>query len=396
MNSLMNTYARLPVAFERGQGPYLYDEQGKEYLDALSGIAVCGLGHAHPAVQAALTQQAGSLLHTSNLYQIPVQEKLADKLCALSGMEKVFFGNSGAEANEAAIKLAKYYGHNRDIKLPTLVVMDGAFHGRTMATLTASGNRKIQAGFDPLLEGFCRAPYNDMEALQSIAANRFDIVAVMLEPILGEGGIVVPAPDYLASVRALCDSQGWLMILDEIQTGNGRTGTFFAYQASGIVPDVVTTAKGLGNGMPIGVCLARGEAAQTLGPGSHGSTFGGNLLACAAGLAVLQTLEDEQLIARADQVGKLMLARFQEKLQGNNQVLQIRGQGLMMGIELACGMGASLAQRALSRGLLLNVIGDSVIRLLPPLIISDEQAMQIVDTVSELIEEQATAAEAAD
>ena len=291
MSNLMETYKRLPVAFARGAGAYLEDTDGKKYLDALTGIAVCGLGHAHPNVTRAIADQAGALTHTSNLYEIPLQTSLAEKLCARSGMDKVFFGNSGAEANEAAIKIARLHGHNQGIEKPTVVVMEGSFHGRTMATLTATGNRKVQAGFEPLLKGFVRAPFGDADAVALIAKNNPDVTAVLVEPVLGEGGVIIPADDYLARLRAICDEHNWLLMLDEVQTGNGRTGAYFAYQKAGILPDVVTTAKGLGNGVPIGACLARGHAADILQPGNHGSTFGGNPLVCAAAHAVLDTLE---------------------------------------------------------------------------------------------------------
>lgn len=380
----METYARLPVAFERGEGAYLYDDQGRQYLDALSGLAVCGLGHAHSGVQQAIAEQAGKLLHTSNIYQIPIQATLAAELCRLSGMDKAFFGNSGAEANEAAIKLARLYGHNQGIATPVIVVAEDAFHGRTMATLTATGNTKLQAGFGPMLEGFCRVPYNDLQAIERLA-DRSDIVAVLMEPVQGEGGVVVPDNDYLPGIRTLCHDQGWLMMLDEVQTGNGRTGHFFAYQGSiNAKPDVVTTAKGLGNGVPIGVCLAHGDAANTLSAGTHGSTFGGNPLACAAALAVLQALTQEGLIDRAAQAGELIMQRLQSQLKGSNRVKDIRGSGLMIGIELASPL-VDLVNQALKQGLLLNVTQGKVIRILPPLIISDEQAEQIVDTIVALI-----------
>ena len=385
-SSLMSVYARLPVSFVSGQGVHLFDADGKRYLDALSGIAVCGLGHAHPAVTQAVTHQAKTLLHTSNLYQIEPQARLAEKLCQLSGMDKVFFSNSGSEANETAIKLARLYGHERGFEVPTIVVMDGAFHGRTLAALSASGNRKIQAGFEPLVDGFCRAPFDDVDALEQIAVHRKDVVAVMLEPIIGESGVIVPSPDYLQKVRALCDKQGWLMVLDEVQTGNGRTGHYFAYQGAGALPDVVTTAKGLGNGVPIGACLARGVAANVFKPGNHGSTFGGNLLACAAALATLETLEQEQLIARAAQAGDLLQKALKKHLAGHNLVQEIRGQGLMIGIEMVHTY-PGLAMRALNRGLLINVIDDRVIRLLPPLIVSDADCEQIAGIIGEIVAE---------
>jgi acetylornithine aminotransferase len=384
MTHVMDTYARLPVAFTRGEGAYLYDESGKRYLDGLSGIAVCGLGHAHPRVVKAISEQAGALMHTSNLYEIPLQTRLADRLCELSGMDRVFFANSGAEANEAAIKIARLYGHKRDVKRPTIVVLEGSFHGRTMATLTATGNRKVQAGFEPLLSGFVRAPYNDIEAVQQIANNNNDVVAVMAEPVLGEGGIVIADDDYLPGLRAICDQHGWLLILDEVQTGNGRTGKYFAYQHTDILPDVVTTAKGLGNGMPIGACLARGPAAQILQPGNHGSTFGGNPLACAAAHAVLDSLIEDNLFERAQQLGDRIIEGLAAALKGNNRVVDIRGKGLMIGIELSepC---AGLVTQGLDAGVLINVTKDNTIRLLPPLTLTDAEADSLVALVSGLV-----------
>ena len=385
MQHLMETYQRLPVAFNRGAGAFLEDTNGKRYLDGLTGIAVCGLGHAHPKVTQALRAQAETLLHTSNLYEIPLQSELAERLCKLSGMDAVFFGNSGAEANEAAIKIARLHGHRREIRKPAIVVMDGSFHGRTMATLTATGSRKAQAGFEPLLSGFVRAPYNDLDAVAQIAANNPDVVAVMLEPVLGEGGIIIPDDGYLEGLRRLCDEQGWLMILDEVQTGNGRTGAYFAYQHTSILPDLVTTAKGLGNGMPIGACLARGDAARVFVPGNHGSTFGGNLLACAAALAVLDTLESEGLFERAALLGERIVAGLEEALAGDNNVTEIRGKGLMIAVELnePCG---SLVAQALDKGLLLNVTRDNVVRLLPPLTLSDAEADELVRRVAAVIQ----------
>jgi len=383
MTAIMETYARLPVAFVRGAGAHLFDEDGNDYLDGLSGIAVAGLGHGHPGVAAAIKTQADELLHTSNLYKIPHQERLATRLTEHSGMDSVFFGNSGAEANEAAIKIARLYGSSRGIKVPTIVVMDGSFHGRTMATLTATGNRKVQAGFEPLLGGFVRAPFGDVEAVRRIAANNPDVVAVLTEPVLGEGGIHIPGQDYLPELRALCDEHDWLMMLDEVQTGNGRTGAFFAYQHSTVLPDVVTTAKGLGNGVPIGACLARGNAAKMLVPGTHGSTFGGNPLACAAANAVIDALDDG-LIERAAVLGERMLDRFRSALKGNNRVADIRGTGLMLAVELteAC---PELVKEALDKHLLLNVTAERVIRLLPPLVLSDAEADEMVDRVIDLI-----------
>ena len=380
----MNTYARLPVGFTKGEGSYLEDEHGKKYLDALTGIAVVGLGHAHPKVAKALADQAKILTHTSNLYQIPLQTKLAAKLCEISGMESAFFANSGAEANEAAIKLARIKGSKSGINSPEVIVVDDSFHGRTMATLTATGNRKVHAGFEPLLNGFIRTQFNDIEAVNIIAGNNTNITAVMVEPILGEGGIVIPDPEYLSKLRAICDDKGWLLMLDEVQTGNGRTGTFFEFLDHDIEPDVVTTAKGLGNGMPIGVCLARGEAATLFEPGNHGSTFGGNPLACAAAIAVINTIEEESLCNRARILGDRILSGFNKSLTGNNQVKEIRGKGLMLAIELNED-APNLVNEALEAGILINVAQGNVIRLLPPLTMSDQEADSIVESISNLI-----------
>lgn len=380
----MTTYSPLPVSFVSGEGIWLTDTQQRRYLDAITGIAVCGLGHCHPRVTAALTQQASTLVHTSNLYRIPSQEQLGEKLAKLTGMHNAFFSNSGAEANEAAIKLARMYGHTRDIDAPAIIVTEGAFHGRTLATLTATGNRKVQAGFEPLVKGFVRAPFNDMEALQTIAANNHNVVAILIEPVQGEGGIQVPQDDYLRQVRSLCDQQGWLMMLDEIQTGNGRTGSYFHYQQHGILPDVVTTAKGLGNGMPIGACLASGAAAELFKPGNHGSTYGGNPLACATALAVVDTLVDENLTERARHLGDLMLAGFRQELAGADYIRDIRGKGLMIGIETQYPC-TELTMLALEKGLLINVTAERVIRLLPALTMTDAEAQQIVDSLVALI-----------
>lgn len=383
-SALMNTYGERRLTVTRGEGPWVWDSAGDRYLDALSGIAVCGLGHAHPAVTRAIAEQAAALVHCSNLYNIPAQQELATMLCGISGMDKVFFGNSGAEANEAAIKIARLHGHARGIEVPTIVVMERAFHGRTLATLSATGNRKVQAGFEPLVRGFVRAPFDDLEAVATIAGNNPNIAAVLVEPIQGEGGVRVPDPQYLTGLRALCDRHGWLLMLDEIQTGSGRTGSFFHYQQHGLLPDVATLAKGLGNGMPIGACLARGAAAELLGPGKHGSTFGGNPVACAAGLATLRVLEGEHLYARAHQLGTRLRSEFRSALAGCASVRDIRGSGLMIGIELdrPC---AELVQRALDHGLLINVTADSVIRLLPPLILGDAEAELLVATLAPLI-----------
>ncbi len=380
----MNTYARLDIAFSHGDGAWLYDEKGNRYLDALSGIGVCALGHAHPGVTEAIHHQAQQVLHTSNIFRIPVQEQLSKTLCAISGMERVFFCNSGAEANEAAIKLARLHGHQRGIEKPVIIVLDHAFHGRTLATLSASGNRKIQAGFEPLVSGFVRAPLNDLPALQTIAENNPNVVGILLEPIQGEGGLHLATEEYLTEVRKLCDDNDWLMMLDEVQTGNGRTGLYFAFQHTEIKPDVITTAKGLANGVPIGACLAQGSAAELFQPGNHGSTFGGNPLACAAAQAVVQTIQKEGLCDRAAQLGDHIIHSLESRLAGNTRVVDIRGKGLMIGIELnkPC---TDLVAEGLKRGVLINVTTDCVIRLLPPLILNDDEADQLIDLVVDLI-----------
>jgi acetylornithine aminotransferase len=383
-NNLMDTYSPLPVTFEHGKGTRLYDVDGKEYLDALCGIAVCGLGHAHPAVTDAICQQAQKLLHTSNLYQNEQQIELSEALCKIAAMERAFFCNSGAEANEAAIKLARLYGHQNGIRKPQIIVTEGSFHGRTLATLTATGNRKIQAGFEPLVPGFLRAPYDDLNSIQAIANNSSGIVAILVEPITGEGGIRIPADDYLPELRKLCDEHNWLLMLDEIQTGMGRTGRWFAHQHSGIKPDVMTLAKGLGNGVPIGACLANGVAAEVFKPGNHGSTFGGNPLTTSAALAVIKTIQDQNLVEKAAATGQILLEGFQQKLSDNPGVVSIRGKGLMLGIELAHPC-AQLVTDSLKQGLLINVTADNVVRLLPPLILNEEETQQIIETVSQLI-----------
>jgi acetylornithine aminotransferase len=381
---LMNTYARQPVAFARGEGVWLIDESGERYLDALAGVAVNGLGHAHPKLAAALCAQAGRLIHTSNLYRIPEQERLADRLCALSGMDRVFMCNSGAEANEAAIKLARLIGHGKGIDVPTIVVMEHSFHGRTMATLTATGSRKVQAGFEPLVSGFARVPYNDPEAVERLAEHNKQIVAVLVEPYQGEGGVNVPEADYLDRLRAICDSRGWLLMLDEVQSGIGRTGTWFAFQHSGIVPDVMTLAKGLGSGVPVGACVARGAAAEAFTPGKHGSTFGGGPLACTAALTTLEVIEQDGLLANAADVGAFIRADLGERLADLSGVKAIRGQGLMIGIELdrPC---ADLVGQALAQKLLINVTHDNVVRLLPPLIMTRAEAALLTEQLAGLI-----------
>ncbi len=383
-NAVMNTYGRLNVAFTQGEGAWLVDENGRRYLDALSGIGVVALGHANPAVAETISKQASQVLHTSNLYQIPAQIELAERLTKISGMDNAFFANSGAEANECAIKIARLYGRQKGIDAPTIIVADASFHGRTLATLTASGSRKVQAGFEPLVNGFLRAPFNDLEAIRNMAKNK-NIVAVMVEPVQGEGGIHVPDEDYLKGLREICDEHDWFLFLDEIQSGNGRTGTYFNYQQFDITPDLVTTAKGLGNGVPIGVCLAKGKAAEVFAPGNHGSTFGGNPLACAVGNTVVKEIIENDLPARAAELGDRMLGAFKSRLGNRNNVRDIRGRGLMIGIELDSPCG-DLVQQALDKGILINVTADSVIRLLPPLIISDDEADQIVNLVSELVE----------
>ncbi|QLQ24588.1 MAG: aspartate aminotransferase family protein [Dechloromonas sp.] len=384
MSHVMNTYARLPVAFSHGQGCRITDVDGRDYLDALSGIAVSTLGHAHPRLVSAIAAQAGRLLHTSNLYQIREQEELADRLAELSGMQEIFFCNSGCEANEAAIKLARYYGHRKGIDSPTIIVMEKAFHGRTMATLSATGNRKAQAGFEPLVAGFVRVPYDDLEAVKAIGRHNKNIVAVMLEIIQGEGGINLASPQFQQGLRQLCDDQGWLLICDEVQCGMARTGRWFGYQHAGILPDIATLAKGLGSGVPIGACMAGGRAAGLFEPGKHGSTFGGNPLACVAALTTIATIEQDGLMAQAESVGALIRRLFAEALAGVRGVREIRGCGLMIGIELdrPCG---ELVGKALAAGLLINVTADRVIRLLPPLILNENEARELVDRSVPLI-----------
>ena len=384
MNHVMNTYGRMPVNFVSGQGSYLEDSDGKRYLDGLTGIAVCGLGHAHPHVAQAIANQANTLVHTSNLYEIPLQTALAARLCEKTGMDNVFFANSGAEANEAAIKLARMKGNNKGIKSPCIVVVDGSFHGRTMATLTATGNRKVHAGFEPLLSGFVRAPFDDIEAIEKIARNNPNVVGLFVEPILGEGGIHIPQKGYLTALRKICDQYDWLMMVDEVQTGNARTGKYFAFQHEGIMPDVLTTAKGLGNGMPIGACLARGEAASLFVPGNHGSTFGGNPLACAAAHAVIDVIEQENLEERAIALGEHIQDAFRKALDGNNNVKEIRGAGLMLAVELNED-APDLVHRALADGVLINVTQGNIVRLLPPLTMTNAEADEGVAKVAGLI-----------
>ena len=384
MQFLMPTYGRNPIAFSHGEGAWIWDTDDKRYLDGFSGIAVNGLGHAHPRITAAISEQAGRLVHVSNHYRIPEQEQLAERLCTLAAMDNAFICNSGAEANETAIKLARRYGHQKGIETPVIVAMEQSFHGRTMATLSATGNRKVQAGFEPLLSGFARVPYNDAAAVALVAANNPDVVAVLVEPIQGEGGINIPDDGYLEGLRAICDRNGWLLMLDEVQSGMGRTGKWFAHQHGSARPDVMTLAKGLGNGFPIGACLARGAAAKVLQTGSHGSTFGGNPLACVAAMTTLAVLEDEDLLARAVELGDSIASSLHKELADTPGVIQIRSKGLMIaiGLDRPCG---ELVARGFEAGLLINVTADTVVRLLPPLIMTDEQARMLVDGVSTLI-----------
>ena len=384
MSHLMNTYARLPIAFSHGDGSWVTDTDGKCYLDALAGIAVSTLGHNHPVLVAAIAAQAGRVLHSSNLYRIPQQEQLADKLVALAGLDEVFFCNSGCEANEAAIKLARYHGHKREIERPAIVVMEKAFHGRTMATLSATGNRKAQAGFEPLVSGFVRVPYNDLEAIRAVARSNQNVVAVMLEIVQGEGGINIADVDFQRGLRTLCDENDWLLICDEVQCGTGRTGTWFGFQHAGIRPDVVTLAKGLGGGVPIGACLTAGRATGLFKPGKHGSTFGGNQLASTAALTTIGVIEDEGLIDNAVAIGRLIREGLAQALAGREGLVDIRGQGLMIGIELGRPCG-ELVTRALDVGLLINVTADRVVRLLPPLNFSADEARELVARLAGLI-----------
>lgn len=375
--ALITSYNPLPVTFTHGEGVWLYDDAGKAYLDGLSGIAVCGLGHAHPDVTRTIQQQAAKLLHTSNTFHIKEQELLAEKLVSLSAMEQIFIANSGAEANEAAIKLSRLYGHKKGIETPSIIVMERAFHGRTMATLTASGSRKVQAGFEPLVPGFIRAPFNDIDAIRTIAANRDDVVAIMLEPIQGEGGIYAAEDSYLRAVSQLCKEHDWLLILDEIQTGNARTGKFFAYMHANIQPDIITTAKGLGNGIPISACLMNKKASDLFKPGNHGSTFGGNPLACATALTVLNVIERDKLCDLVTHHSALLKEKLMLELGEHPNVRGIRGKGYMLGIEL--DRPATDARTiGLANGVLFNVTADTVIRLLPPLIINEKEIDELV------------------
>ncbi len=384
MSHLMNTYARQPVAFTHGKGVHLWDSKGTQYLDGIAGIAVNTLGHAHPRFTATLSAQIGKLMHVSNLYQIPEQEQLADQLCELSKMQEVFLCNSGCEANEAAIKLARLYGHKQGIETPTIIVMEKAFHGRTLATLSATGNRKVQAGFEPLVKGFVRVPYNDLAAIEQVAAHTPNIVAVFVEPIQGEGGIRIADIAYLQGLRKICDQKNWLLMLDEVQCGIARTGKWFAYQHADILPDVMTLAKGLGSGMPIGACLAAGKAVGTFQPGNHGSTFGGNQLASIAASTTLKIIEDDKLMQNAITIGEFLLQGFKTRLGHLPGVVEIRGQGLMLGIALSQPCSALVGQ-SLAHGLLINVTADTVVRLLPSLIYSQADAQALLDILCPLI-----------
>ncbi|MBL7481616.1 aspartate aminotransferase family protein [Legionella bononiensis] len=382
--ALITTYNPMPVTFTHGKGVWLYDEQGKEYLDGLSGIAVCGLGHAHPEVTQTIQEQAAKLLHTSNTFHIKEQELLAAKLTAMAGMDQVFFANSGAEANEAAIKLTRLFGHKKGIETPSIIVMERAFHGRTMATLTASGSRKVQAGFEPLVPGFIRAPFNDLDAIHTIAANREDVVAVMLEPIQGEGGIYPAEEGYLRSLAQLCEQHDWMLILDEIQTGNGRTGKLFSCMHYAIQPDILTTAKGLGNGIPIGACLMSKRAKDLFKPGNHGSTFGGNSLACATALTVLNVIERDKLCEKVTKNSGLLMDKLISNLGEHPHVKAIRGKGYMIGIELD-RPATDMRAIGLANGVLFNITADTVVRLLPPLIISEDEIDELVNRLTRSI-----------
>jgi acetylornithine aminotransferase len=379
----MRTYAPQSVAFARGEGAWLWDTEGKRYLDALAGIAVNGLGHGHPRLVKAISEQAAKLIHTSNLFLVPEQERLAGRVCGLAGMDNAFFCNSGAEANECAIKLARLHGHQRGIENPAIIVMEKAWHGRTLATLSATGSRKAQAGFEPLMGGFLRVPYNDLGAIERLAEQP-SVVAVLMEVLQGEGGIHVADLEYLRKIRELCSRREWLLMIDEVQSGIGRTGKWFAHQWAGIAPDVMTLAKGLGSGVPIGACLARGVAAQVFRPGNHGTTFGGGPLVSVAGLATLEAIEQEGLLANAERVGAVLMQGLRDALAGVAGVKEIRGRGLMIGIELDRPCGEIVA-RSLAAGLVVNVTAERVIRLLPPLILSGEEAREIVARLAPVV-----------
>ncbi|MCH2221710.1 MAG: aspartate aminotransferase family protein, partial [Dechloromonas sp.] len=382
---LMPTYHRLPVRFSRGRGAYLWDDRGNTYLDAISGVAVTNLGHAHPEIARVLYQQAQRLVHTSNLVEIQAQEDIAERLCRLSGMERVFFCNSGAEANETAIKLARLHAGRRQIGNPVIVVMENSFHGRTLATLSASGNEKIQRGYEPLVQGFLRIPFNRIDALEELARTRPEIVAVLVEPVQGEGGVRPAMPGYLEQVRSLCDRHDWLMMLDEIQTGLGRTGAWFAYQHTSVRPDVVTLAKALANGLPIGACLASGAAAGLFAPGGHGSTFGGNPLACRAALEVLHIIERDGLVARSATLGDRLRRGLGEQLRGIEGVREVRGLGLMIGIEMDQPCNHLMEVALTDERMLINVTRDYTIRLLPAMIMTKSEIDDIIRGIGRLV-----------
>ncbi|HIM95317.1 MAG TPA: aspartate aminotransferase family protein [Gammaproteobacteria bacterium] len=383
MSYLMSNYAPLEVTFVKGEGCYLTDTKGEQYLDALSGVGVVGLGHCHKDITNAIQTQAGELLHTSNWYHIQHQETLAKKLCQLANMDTAFFANSGAEANEAAIKIARLHGHANNIDNPVILTANQSFHGRTMATLSATGNEKVQNGFAPLVSEFVHVDFNDIDAIKAHIDNA-NIVAIMLEPIQGESGVIIPADDYLNQVQTICQANDWLLILDEVQTGIGRTGKLFAHEYNDITPDILTLAKGLGNGVPIGACLAKGMAATLFQPGSHGSTFGGNPLVCQTALTVLKVIEEDNVLNNAMQMGEYLVSTFKSKLANSNKVVEIRAKGLMLAIELNQDC-SSLLNAALDKKLLINITGQSI-RLLPPLIINKAEADTIINTVCELID----------
>jgi acetylornithine/N-succinyldiaminopimelate aminotransferase len=386
MSHVMNTYARLPVAFVRGQGVWLYDEVGKQYLDALAGIAVNTLGHAHPRLVRALSEQVGRIIHSSNLFQVPLQEQAADRIAAITGLDEVFFCNSGLEANEAAIKVARKYGHDRGVAEPAIIVMEKAFHGRSLATLSASGSRKVQAGFEPLVQGFVRVPLNDLEAVRQVAERNKNVVAVFVEPIQGEGGVNVARLEYLRGLKEICDRQEWLFMSDEVQCGLGRTGKWFVYQHAGFLPDVVPLAKGLASGVPVGACVVGGRAKGVFKPGNHGSTFGGNPLAMCGVVTTLDTMKDEGLLENAVRVGDAIRGGLAAALGGLPGVTEVRGMGLMIGVELdrPCG---EIVRTALARGLVVNVTADNVIRLLPALVMNEDEGRQVVERLAPIVRE---------
>lgn len=383
MSALMTTYSPLPIRLSHGEGAWVWDEDGNRYLDGFGGIAVTALGHAHPRITRAIAEQAHKIIHCSNIFTISAQEAAGQALCDISGMDKVFFCNSGAEANEAALKMARLHARKRDISQPKVIVMEHSFHGRTLATLSATGNPKVHAGFEPLVDGFVRVPFNDLQAIEA-AAEHSDIVAILVEPIQGEGGIHVPAPAYLEGLRSLCDQHNWLLMLDEIQCGMGRTGTWFAYQHTSALPDVLSVAKALGNGVPIGASLARGAAAELMQPGHHGTTFGGNPLSCRVASEVIAVMQEQQLPARAKELGERITGRLRDALDDIPGVVEVRGQGLMIGIELDRDPNP-VREEAAKRGALVTTAAGNVIRLLPPYILSDSDADTLVDKLAEAL-----------